>query len=442
MRKISLFSQGTYVTKPQSKNYALIADAELQFSSGMNIITGETGAGKSILLGALGLALGKRADTSSLSNKEAKCVIEATFLVKDYALELFYINHDLDYDEQTILRREITASGKSRSFINDSPVNLTMLNDLGSRLIEIHSQHDNLQLFKPEFQYYSLDILAGCLADQQDYSSEMQQWKEDIKLLKKLQGKEADLVKEADFNQFLFNELAAANLESINEKYLVEEQVLLENAEELIRTFNTANQLLGGTDYSIITQLQELRNLLKSQSTMLTQSLAERINSVLIEAQDIAREVDISADNIEVNPERLSEVNDMLVQVFSLKAKHRAADVAELINLRDKLDDKLGITENLAEEIAKLQSHIERQYRDLSSKAQILSKKRIANAPQIEANINDLLCQLGMPHSRIHFDIKENNELNSLGCNELAVKLSSDKGNTFSELKKQHREVS
>lgn len=418
------------------KNYALIADAELLFSSGMNIITGETGAGKSILLGALGLALGKRADTSSLSNKEAKCVIEATFSVKDYGLESFYTAYDLDYDEQTILRREISTSGKSRSFINDSPVNLTMLNDLGSRLIEIHSQHDNLQLFKQDFQYYSLDILAGCLDEQQAYLLVLQQWKQDIKSLQKLQDQEVELAKEADFNQFLFDELASANLESVDEKSLVKEQVLLENAEELIRTFNTADQLLGGTDYAIITQLQELKNLLKSQRTALTENLAERVNAVLIETQDIAGEVDKLADTIEVNPERLNEVNDTLALVFSLKAKHRVADVAELVNLRYELENKLGITQNLAGKIAKLQSHIDHQQRDLVAKAKVLSKKRETRAPQIEENINELLYQLGMHHSRIKFDLQEGKELNSFGCNELVVKLSSDKGNTFSELKK------
>lgn len=418
------------------KNYALISDVDMHFDKGMNIITGETGAGKSILIGALGLALGKRADTSSLRNKEAKCVIEATFDVRGYSLEHIYKEHDLDYEEQTILRREITSSGKSRSFINDTPVNLATLNELGSSLIEIHSQHDNLQLFKVDFQYYSLDVLAGSLDDQKAYSTALKKWKKEKAELLELQEKEAELSKEADFNQFLYDELSAANLEEIDENELTEEQELLENAEELIRTFNDADQILNGTEYAVTAQLQELRNLLKGQKTALTESLTERINSVLIEVQDIASEVDKSAEGIEVNPERLAEVNDKMGQVFNLKSKHRVSDVAELIYLRNELEDKLGITENLSGEIAILEQSLSKQQKELLAKAQKLSKKRIKQASKIEKNINELLTQLGMQHSRIKYDLAETTELNAFGCNELMIKLSSDKGNTFTDLKK------
>ncbi|MFB1004634.1 MAG: AAA family ATPase, partial [Bacteroidia bacterium] len=269
------------------KNYALITDVDMHFDKGMNIITGETGAGKSILIGALGLALGKRADISSLRNKEKKCVIEATFDVRGYSLEHVYNKHDLDYEMQTILRREITSSGKSRSFINDTPVNLSTLNELGSSLIEIHSQHDNLQLFKAGFQYYSLDVLAGCLNEQRSYSEALSTWQKDQMELVQLKEKEAEFAKEADFNRFLFDELSTADLEDIDEIALNEEQELLENAEDLIRTFNDAAQLLSGTEYTISAQLQELRNSLKSQKTSLTENLTERINSVIIEMQDV-----------------------------------------------------------------------------------------------------------------------------------------------------------
>lgn len=418
------------------KNYALISDVDMHFDKGMNIITGETGAGKSILIGALGLALGKRADTSSLRNKEAKCVIEATFDVCGYSLEHIYKEHDLDYEEQTILRREIASSGKSRSFINDTPVNLATLNELGSSLIEIHSQHDNLQLFKVDFQYYSLDVLAGTLDDQKTYSIALKKWKKEKTELEVLKEKEAELSKEADFNQFLFDELNAANLEDIDEDSLTEEQELLENAEELIRTFNEADRLLSGTEYAVTVQLQELRNLLKGQKTALTESLTERINSVLIEVQDIASEIDKSAQGIEVNPERLVEVNDTMGQVFNLKSKHRAADVEELMVLRNELEDKLGITENLSGEIAILEQSIAKQQTELLAKAQQLSKKRIKQATKIEKSIDELLTQLGMQHSRIKYDLSETTELNAFGCNELTIKLSSDKGNTFADLKK------
>ena len=418
------------------KNYALISDVDMHFDKGMNIITGETGAGKSILIGALGLALGKRADTSSLRNKESKCVIEATFDVRGYDLQSIYEEHDLDYEEHTILRREIASSGKSRSFINDTPVNLSTLNQLGSNLIEIHSQHDNLQLFKADFQYYSLDVLAGCLSDQQDYSAALNGWKKESKALEELKSQEAELAKESDFNQFLYDELDAARLEGINEQELTEEQELLENAEELIRTFNEADQLLSGTEYAITVQLQELRNLLRSQKTALTEGLHERISSVLIEVQDIASEVNTSADGIEINPERLQEVNDAMGQLFNLRSKHRASDVAELIQLRDDLGNKLSKTQNLTGEIATLEQSLAKQEKELLSKAQKLSKKRIKEVTEIEKSIDELLNQLGMQHSRFRFALEETTQLNLHGCNELRIELSSDKGNTYAELKK------
>lgn len=273
------------------KNYALISDVDMHFDKGMNIITGETGAGKSILIGALGLALGKRADISSLRNKEDKCIIEATFDVRGYALQPIFNEHDLDYEEQTILRREITSSGKSRSFINDTPVNLKSLEELGANLIEIHSQHDNLQLFKSDFQYYSLDILAGLLEDQKAYASDLKTLKKDKITLEKYRQQESELAKESDFNQFLFDELAAAKLEYIEEVELTAEQELLENAEDLIRTFNDADQLVSGSEIAITSQLQELRAILKSQKSTITLAISDRVNSVLIEMQDIAHEV-------------------------------------------------------------------------------------------------------------------------------------------------------
>jgi DNA repair protein RecN (Recombination protein N) len=418
------------------KNYALISDIDMHFDKGMNIITGETGAGKSILIGALGLALGKRADISSLRNKEDKCVIEASFDVRGYALQHIFNEHDLDYEEQTILRREINSSGKSRSFINDTPVNLKSLEDIGSNLIEIHSQHDNLQLFKTDFQYYSLDILAGLLEEQKSYAGDLKILKKDKITLEKYRQQQSELSKESDFNQFLFDELAAAQLESVQEGELSEEQELLENAEDLIRTFNDADQMVSGSEIAITSQLQELQNVLKSQKTIVTVELGDRVNAVLIEMQDIAQEVARNAERIEVNPERLKEVNEKLGFIFNLKNKHRATDIPELISLRNELEQKLNVTESLSGEIAILEQSIAKQETTLYTKAQQLSKKRKKQATQIEQRIDELLAQLGMQHSRIQFDLVENIELNAFGCNDLTIKLSSDKGNSYSDLKK------
>lgn len=418
------------------KNYALISDVDMHFDKGMNIITGETGAGKSILIGALGLALGKRADISSLRNKEDKCVIEATFDVRGYELQHIFNTHDLDYEELTILRREITSSGKSRSFINDTPVNLKSLEELGANLIEIHSQHDNLQLFKTDFQYYSLDILTGLLEDQKAYANDLKTLKKDNIILEKYRQQESELAKESDFNQFLFDELAAVKLEFIDEAELAVEQELLENAEDLIRTFNDADRLVSGSEIAITSLLHELQSILKSQKIAVTEELSNRLNAVLIEMQDIALEIANNAERIEVNPERLTEVNEKLGLIFNLKNKHRATDIPELISLRNELERKLNVTESLTGEIAILEQSITKQEALLFTKALQLSKKRKKNATQIEQRINDLLAQLGMQHSRIQFDLAKSNELNAFGCDDLTIKLSSDKGNSFTDLKK------
>ena len=230
--------------------------------------------------------------------------------------------------------------------------------------------------------------------------------------------------------------MAAAKLEYIEEVELTAEQELLENAEDLIRTFNDADQLVSGSEIAITSQLQELRAILKSQKSTITLAISDRVNSVLIEMQDIAHEVAKNAEHIEVNPERLTEVNEKLGLIFNLKSKHRAADIMELMSVRNELEQKLNVTESLSGEIAILEQSIAKHEITLLTKAQLLSKKRKKNATQIEQRIDNLLAQLGMQHSRIQFDLVESNELNAFGCDDLTIKLSSDKGNLFTDLKK------
>lgn len=406
------------------------------FDQGMNIITGETGAGKSILIGALGLALGKRADTSSLRDKGNKCIIEASFDIRGLGLEGLFDLHDLDYDHHTILRREITNSGKSRSFVNDTPTNLKALSQIGSMLIEIHSQRDNLQLFDLSFQYRCLDILSGCVQEHTSYHKGLLVLKAAQKELEELLDKQAALTKEADYNQFLFDELEAAQLENIRENELVKEQEMLENAEDLIRTFNEADQLLSGSDFSISNQLDALRHVLSSRSTSVTEELMNRVKSVIIELEDIASEIDVAAQNIEVNPERLDEVNERMAMAFNLKNKHRVSDVQDLVDLRNELNDKLQVTHGLEGSISKLEQSIASQEKALFDVAAKLSKKRITSATEISTKVETLLAQLGMQHSRFQFRLEENTELNEFGCNGLHLELSSDKGKTFVDLKK------
>ena len=281
-----------------------------------------------------------------------------------------------------------------------------------------------------------MDILAGLLEDQKAYASDLKTLKKDKITLEKYRQQESELAKESDFNQFLFDELAAAKLEYIEEVELTAEQELLENAEDLIRTFNDADQLVSGSEIAITSQLQELRAILKSKKSTITLAISDRVNSVLIEMQDIAHEVAKNAEHIEVNPERLTEVNEKLGLIFNLKSKHRAADIMELMSVRNELEQKLNVTESLSGEIAILEQSIAKHEITLLTKAQLLSKKRKKNATQIEQRIDNLLAQLGMQHSRIQFDLVESNELNAFGCDDLTIKLSSDKGNLFTDLKK------
>jgi DNA repair protein RecN (Recombination protein N) len=418
------------------KNFALISDVELFFDQGMNIITGETGAGKSILIGALGLALGNRADLSSLRNKEAKCVIEATFDISNYDLKSFFHEFDLDYEPITLIRREITTSGKSRAFINDTPVNLKELNDLGSQLIEIHSQYDNLQLFKKEFQFYSLDALADAVELFQMFSGNYKSYRAQLKNLETLRIKQAELAKESSFNQFLFDELTAAELEKIDEVELTSEQEMLENAEDLIRAFGEADQLLSGSEVAVLEQINLLKRVLASQKTVLTSTLAERVQSVLIELQDINNEVNKAVDGVEVNPERLEQVNERLALIFNLKSKHRLDSVTELIQLRNELDQKLGETNDLGTQIKRLEEDLKQQLVSLTMLANDLHKKRAKAIPGIEKELNEALGQLGMQHSRIKYELSLQNELSEYGFDLLTLQLSSDKGHTLNDLKK------
>ncbi len=418
------------------KNYALISDIDVSFESGMNIITGETGAGKSILVGALGLVLGKRADSASLRNKSSKCVIEASFLIKDFDLSNWFEENDLDHEDHTFMRREITSSGKSRSFINDTPTSLKVMVELGSKLVEVHSQHDNLQLFEQEFQYRSLDVLADNTVLLRDYQSELSKFNRLKSELKSLKDKEAELVKEADYNQFLHDELVAIDLDTVDEDALIQEQELLENAEELIATFQQADQILGGSEYAIINQLDDLKNIFRRQSTSLTDSLGERVHSVLIELQDISSEIDNEAQRVEINPKRLEEVGDKVGLLHQMKNKHRLESIEKLVELREELAKKLADSSSIAGSIIDLEKDILSMEQSLKLKAKSLATKRRERAIAIEMKINDQLAGLGMEHSMIRYTLSSSEELNIYGLDDLCIDLSSDGGDMYSPLKK------
>jgi DNA repair protein RecN (Recombination protein N) len=418
------------------KNYALIKDVDLRFNRGLNIITGETGAGKSILIGALGLTLGKRADTSALRNQDEKCVIEAEFDISNYGMEAFFTENDIDFEKLTLVRREITTSGRSRAFINDTPTTLIALVQFGEGLIEIHSQHDNLQLFKKDFQFLVLDTLANTHKEQAVYREKYNRFKREQEDLISLKNKAAAWQNEQEFKQFQYNELEQANLEQINEAELTAEQERLENAEELIRVYAEAAQLTDGEEYGIISQLQALRQLLRSQNTQTTSQLAERIDSVLIELQDVSSEIEREADAIEINPERLLEVNEQLSAFFNLKQKHRKENLEELLAYKQELEDQLQEGNNLDLEIAQQEKHLEEVRKNLEKIAESLHQQRTAVKPSIEEKLATMLHQLGMEHSYLSFNLEQQNDLGIYGKDTLSINLSSDKGATFNPLQK------
>ena len=424
------------LTNLNVQNFALISDVEIIFGRGMNIITGETGAGKSILIGALGLVLGKRADSSSLRNNQEKCIIEAAFDIENYHLKTIFDKNDLDYDNHTIFRREITPAGKSRSFINDTPVNLKVLQEIGSKLIEIHSQRDNVQLFTTDFQYKSLDLLSGCQNDLEEYTLKFQGFKRDKNLLRQLKEEEEEHQREQDYNQFLFDELKLADLENVDEDAMTQELELLENAEQLIQTYREVDHLLQSSDLSILNQLQELMRLLGSHKLSVLKDLERRINSVMIELQDIGLEINNNAHNTQIDPLRLEELNERNNQLFSLKNKHRKSSAADLKELFLLLEEKLANSSQLQNRINELENQLSNDERKLNELANTLSEKRKKNLVNVECSINKLLVQMGMEHSMVKYELTHADELNFYGCNQLNVLLSSNKGESFLDIKK------
>ena len=424
------------LTNLNVQNFALISDVEIIFGRGMNIITGETGAGKSILIGALGLVLGKRADSSSLRNNQEKCIIEAAFDIENYHLKTIFDKNDLDYDNHTIFRREITPAGKSRSFINDTPVNLKVLQEIGSKLIEIYSQRDNVQLFTTDFQYKSLDLLSGCQNDLEEYTLKFQGFKRDKNLLRQLKEEEEEHQREQDYNQFLFDELKLADLENVDEDAMTQELELLENAEQLIQTYREADHLLQSSDLSILNQLQELMRLLGSHKLSVLKDLERRINSVMIELQDIVLEINNNAHNTQIDPLRLEELNERNNQLFALKNKHRKSSAADLKELFLLLEEKLANSSQLQNRINELENQLSNDERKLNELANTLSEKRNKNLVNVECSINKLLVQMGMEHSMVKYELTHADELNFYGCNQLNVLLSSNKGESFLDIKK------
>ncbi|MEP3836665.1 MAG: DNA repair protein RecN [Algibacter sp.] len=426
------------LTQLSIKNYALIDKLHVDFNDGFSIITGETGAGKSILLGGLSLILGKRADLSSLKDASQKCIIEAVFNISNYKLKSLFTAEDFDYEEQTIIRREILPSGKSRAFVNDSPVNLSSLQVLGARLIDVHSQHQTLQLTSNDFQFQVIDALANNDNALLHYKTELKVYKRLQKELEELKTFQAEAIKEHDYNMFLLNELVEANLVEDEELSLEEEYETLNNIEGIKEKLAEADHLLSEEEVGVITALTTLKNVFQKLSTYSSkyEELYNRATSSLIEMDDLYSEVNDFQENIDADPNRLEVVDAKLKMLHSLKQKHVASNVSELIEIKNQLEEKVSVTENLDANILKKSEEITSQEKQLNTIAKGIHDKRLKVIPQLKKQLETILADLGMPNAQFKIEALFGKTFFANGKDELLFLFSANKGGSFNELKK------
>ena len=419
-------------------NFALIDKLGIDFSDGFSIITGETGAGKSILLGALGLVLGKRADLSSLKNKEEKCVIEAHFQIANYKLQPFFESNDLDYEDETIIRREILPSGKSRAFINDSPVNLQELQELSVFLIDIHSQHQTQELSEELFQFQIIDSVAHNQENINLYSAILSSFKKDKSQLSTLTSKLQSLLKEQDYNTFLLEELLSANLKVKDQEELEQVYEQLNNVEFIKENIDKSLALANEEQFGILQNLKEIKIALQKTIAFSPeyQSLFDRINSVTIEFDDIISELSQQTDNLVHDPENLELVNQKLQNIYNLQKKHQVNSVAELLDIQNDLDNKVVSVVELEFEINKLAAKIEKATTELDTLAINIRNNRLKAVPVLSEKLIFILEQLGMPNVRFNMELKETDHYFANGKEELQFLFSANKGSDFGLLKK------
>ena len=426
------------LTSLSIKNYALIDSLNVDFNDGFSIITGETGAGKSILLGGLSLILGKRADLSSLKDATQKCIIEAVFNISNYNLKPLFESEDFDFESQTIIRREILPSGKSRAFVNDSPVNLTSLQLLGERLVDIHSQHQTLQLTSNDFQFQVIDALAKNEDSLQNYRTLLKDYKNLKKEYKELLSFQTEAIKEHDYNSFLLNELLEANLVVGEVEVLEAEYETLNNIEAIKENLSEAYQLLSDEQLGVLSSLTSLKNIFQKLSGFSSkyEELFNRANSSLIDMNDLFSEIHVLQENLEVNPNRLEVVDAKLKMIHVLMQKHVVSDVSELITIKNQLEEKVAVTENLDETIQKKQSEIVSKETELNTISQGIHTNRSEVIPQLKKELETILLDLGMPNAQFNIDVVISDTFYANGKDELSFLFSANKGGSFNELKK------
>ncbi len=420
------------------KNYALIDDLKVDFPKGFIIITGETGSGKSIMLDALSLVLGKRADMSALRNKDEKCVIEAEFSLQNYEFQSLFNELEIDYDPQTIIRREILPSGKSRAFVNDSPVTLDVLSRLGEVLVDIHSQHQTLSLSDTAFQFEIIDAMAENKSLLEEYQRLLALLKNEQKKLQELIDFQQTANKEYDYNLHQLKELKSVTLgEGILEE-LEESYEEASNIEEIKESVAESLYLLNDENIGILNNLRELRRAFSNLTEYKQQyrELYERIDSAFLDLEDLSRDVADIDENIETDPENLEEISKQLNKIYSLQQKHKVTTVEELMSIQERLEKAVSKTESADFDLKEQQELVAKQQEETSKKATELHKTREKVIPTLTKQLENFMHELGMPNGRFDIKLTSTSHFFNNGNDELSFLFSANKGGDFGPLKK------
>jgi DNA repair protein RecN (Recombination protein N) len=418
-------------------NYGLMDEVSLKFDRGFTAITGETGSGKSILLGAFGLLLGERADSKSIKNQDKKCIVEAVFDIEKFSLKKFFEENDLDYDKNSTIRREIAPGGKSRAFINDTPVSLQILKSLGEKLVDIHSQHENSILGERSFQFGILDAYAQNDALVKEYRDLFKIYKSLLQELQDLKENEARMKQDLDYFTFQLEELKKIGLENIDQTALEDEQSTLSNAGMIKTVLSGIVEAIDGDQGGVLSSLALAKNSLQKISAINKQldDFLQRLDSVSIELREIGRDLELYSDSVSVDPERMDEINDLLGQLFHLQQKHRISGVHEMIELRDALEEKVGKYASVDEEITRLEGEISKTEQTLGKLTEKITESREKASIKAAKDVSAFFEELSLQHAELIFDLKPSKDFHNYGKDEIQILFRANKGGQLLPIK-------
>ncbi|MBN1185935.1 MAG: DNA repair protein RecN [Bacteroidales bacterium] len=420
------------------RNYALINELDIIFKPGFSIITGETGAGKSILLGAVSLIAGQRADTSVLLDKNSKCTVEGVFNIANYDLKSFFSDNDIDFDEYTIIRREISNTGKSRAFINDTPVNLQQLKELGDYLIDIHSQHETTKLNLPAYQLNALDVFAGTQDILTEYKRLYYDYTSELAEFERRKADAEKLKSDLDYFQYQFDQLENAKLIIGEENELEEEQEVLGHTEEIKENLSAIDYMLLQEEQSVISRLKESTDRMGRIAGYYSKvkDVFERIQSVYIEIKDLANEIENLNEEVHFDPQRFQFVNERLDLIFSLLQKHNVKSIEELISFKNQLQKKIDIIMNYDTNLEQLSRALELKKKGLLGYAVKLTEKRMSVISKVEESISTMLIQMGIPNARFKVEREAYNDFTSTGMDKVTFLFSANKQSALEPVSK------